>query len=184
MSSAMPPPEPNTGVPGSPARAAELREGVWVARKAGERPWAPSEAWRWSISASEVAPTLATVRAALVAAGLPPSHAEDLHRHLAVPRWQLRAIRLAQRAAAIRAARDLIAPDARPSQAADALVKALRTYTALAVWEVERHLVELPATAYPRRVALHRILRLNGGELRGLGFRTILYALEAADGSG
>jgi hypothetical protein len=59
-------------------------------------------------------------------------------------------LRLAQRAEAIREARALIVPDARPSQAADVLVKALRKYTALAAWEVEQHLAELPPHAYPR----------------------------------
>ena len=170
-------PEPRSGDAGGHASATEPCQGKQVARAVCEGPWAPPEAQRWSVSASEVTPTLATILASL-----PPDHADVIRRHLTVPRWELRALRLAQRAEAIREARALIAPDARPSQAADTLVASLRRYVSIPAWAVEQHLAELPVGASPRRIALHRILKLNGGRLRGLGFRTVLYAIEAEDG--
>lgn len=174
----MPLPRPHSGDPGVPVRAAEPPEGVKVAQAACERPWPAPEAARRSISASEVPPTLATILATL-----PPAHAEEVRRHLAVPRWQARALRLAARDEAIRRAAALVAPGLCRAQAAMALATALDRYVTCGAWAMERDLAELPETASARRGALHRILRLNSGKTWGLSSRTINNVLKGERGA-
>jgi hypothetical protein len=69
--------------------------------------------------------------------------------------------RLDERNAALRAAQHLFG-DGAPYRAAKELHRDLRDYLARC-WPRERHLDELPAGAAARRVALHRIARLNSG---------------------
>lgn len=113
---------------------------------------------------------------AAVLATLPPDHAELIRRHLAVPRWQARALRLAAQDQAIADARQVVAPGARPTQAAEALATELRRYLALDAWQAERNLAALPDAASSLRVALHRILQLNRG--KALGWRRIYDVFE------
>ena len=77
------------------------------------------------------------------------------------PERQTAACRLDERNAVLRAAQHLFG-DGAPYRAAKELHRDLRDYLARC-WPRERHLDELPAGAAARRVALHRIARLNGG---------------------
>ncbi|RYI34470.1 MAG: hypothetical protein EON48_01910 [Acetobacteraceae bacterium] len=122
-------------------------------------------------------PTLATILASL-----PPDHAEEVRRHLAVPRWQARALRLAARDEAIRDAAALVAPRQCRAQASAALATALDRYVTCGAWAMERHLADLPETAWARRRALHRVLRLNEGKAWGLSSRTINNVLKGERG--
>ena len=124
------------------------------------------------------APSLATILASL-----PPAHAEEVRRHLAIPRWQARALRLAARDEAIRQAAALVAPGLCRAQAAAALATALDRYVTCGAWAVERNLTELPETSSARRRALHRILRLNDAKLWGLSSRTITNVLKGERGA-
>lgn len=124
------------------------------------------------------APTLTTILASL-----PPAHAEEVRRHLAIPRWQARALRLAARDQAIRQAAALVAPSPCRAQSATALATALDRYVTCGAWAMERDLAELPETASARRRALHQILRLNSGKTWGLSSRTIDNVLKGGRGA-
>jgi hypothetical protein len=89
-----------------------------------------------------------------------PPHAAFATRSLKTEQ-QTAACRLDERNAALRAAQHLFG-DGAPYRAAKELHRDLRDYLARC-WPRERHLNELPAGAAERRVALHRIARLNGG---------------------
>lgn len=178
MSAVMPLPEPHSGAAGGPARAAEPPKGEQVARTACERPWAAPEARHQSSNPAGSTPSLATILASL-----PPVHAEEVRRHLAIPQWQARALRLAARDGAIRDAAALVAPGLCRAQAAMALATALDRYVTCGAWAMERDLAELPETASARRRALHRILRLNSGKTWGLSSRTINNVLKGERGA-
>ena len=67
---------------------------------------------------------------------------------------------------AIREARDLVAPGLLPTIAAKRLAVELLRYAATS-WRFESHLSELPVGVGGTRIALHRVLRLNGGQTLG-----------------
>ena len=67
---------------------------------------------------------------------------------------------------AIREARDLVAPGALPTIASKRLATELSRYAASS-WRFESHLPSLPGDVGGTKIALHRVLRLTGGQALG-----------------
>lgn len=90
--------------------------------------------------------------------------------------WRTARRRLEARAEALRSAREVIAPGLRPRPAAEVIAAELGRYITSA-WREQRHLAELPAEAFARHRALHRVAGLTGGEV--LAWRTVWEALRS-----
>lgn len=108
-----------------------------------------------------------------VLATLPPADALWLARHLEQP-WQVARRRMEARAQALRVAWLVLAPGQPVTPAAKAIARDLGRYLASA-WTEQQHHVELPAAAFERHRALHRVAVLSGG--KALGWRTVFEAL-------